>query len=82
MFEKYFVISFINDIYENKIDGNFLYQFNNSRNIFKKFLYIYFVVVFMIMFIEYLDKNYVFIMDLMMYQVYCINSFLNNKCSF
>lgn len=82
MFEKYFVISFINDIYENKIDGNFLYQFNNSRNIFKKFLYIYFVVVFMIMFIKYQDKNYVFIMDLMMYQVYCINSFLNNKCSF
>lgn len=82
MFEKYVVISFINDIYENKIDGNFLYQFNNSRNIFKKFLYIYFVVVFMIMFIKYQDKNYVFIMDLMMYQVYCINSFLNNKCSF
>lgn len=82
MFEKYIVISFINDIYENKIDGNFLYQFNNSRNIFKKILYIYFVVVFMIMFIIYEDKNYVFIMDLMMYQVYCINSFLNNKCSF
>lgn len=82
MFEKYVVISFINDIYENKIDGNFLYQINNSRNIFKKFLYIYFVVVFMIMFIKYQDKNYVFIMDLMMYQVYCINSFLNNKCSF
>lgn len=82
MFEKYFVISFINDIYENKIDGNFLYQLNNSRIIFKKFLYIYFVVVFMIMFIKYQDKNYVFIMDLMMYQVYCINSFLNNKCSF
>lgn len=82
MFEKYFVISFINDIYENKIDGNFLYQLNNSRNIFKKILYIYFVVVFMIMFIKYQDKNYVFIMDLMMYQVYCINSFLNNKCSF
>lgn len=82
MFEKYFVISFINDIYENKIDGNFLYQLNNSRNIFQKILYIYFVVVFMIMFIIYEDKNYVFIMDLMMYQVYCINSFLNNKCSF
>lgn len=82
MFEKYFVISFINDIYENKIDGNFLYQLNNSRNIFKKIFYIYFVVVFMIMFIKYQDKNYVFIMDLMMYQVYCINSFLNNKCSF
>lgn len=82
MFEKYVVISFINDIYENKIDGNFLYQLNNSRNIFKKIFYIYFVVVFMIMFIKYQDKNYVFIMDLMMYQVYCINSFLNNKCSF
>lgn len=82
MFEKYIVISFINDIYENKIDGNFLYQLNNSRNIFKKIFYIYFVVVFMIMFIKYQDKNYVFIMDLMMYQVYCINSFLNNKCSF
>lgn len=82
MFEKYVVISFINDIYENKIDGNFLYQLNDSRNIFKKIFYIYFVVVFMIMFIKYQDKNYVFIMDLMMYQVYCINSFLNNKCSF
>lgn len=41
MFEKYLVTSLTNDIHENKIDGNFSYQLNNSRITFKKLPHIH-----------------------------------------
>lgn len=41
MFEKHLVTSLTNDILENKIDGNFSYQLNNSRITFKKLPHIH-----------------------------------------
>lgn len=81
MFEKYIVTSLTNDIHENKIDGNFSYQLNNSRNTFKKIPHIHSAAVSMTTSTKYQDKNYAFTMDLMMHQVHCTNSFLNNKRS-